>query len=50
MLARLLQAFVLAMALLALAGAAWFWQRQQPGWALTWLLLVLGLHAWVMAL
>lgn len=49
MLARLLQAFVLVMALVALAGAAWLWNRQQPGWALFWLLLVLGLHAWVMA-
>jgi hypothetical protein len=50
MLARLLQGLVLGLLLLAAGGAAWGWQRGQPGMAAAWVLFVLGLHAWVMAL
>ncbi len=50
MLARLLRAFFATVALIAFGGAAWLWQRGETGWALAWLVGVLGLHAWVMAL
>jgi triacylglycerol lipase len=50
MLARLLQGVVALVLLLAVAGAAWLWQRGQPGWAALWAVFVLGFHAWVMAL
>jgi triacylglycerol lipase len=49
MLARLLQALVLAVLLLALGGALWWHERAGPAAALAWLVFVLGLHAWVMS-
>jgi triacylglycerol esterase/lipase EstA (alpha/beta hydrolase family) len=50
MLARLLQGLVFGLIALALGGAFWWWQEGRPVVAVAWLLFVLGLHAWVLAL